>query len=130
MQYNQSKEKSKAELNVSRAFNVATSNTQGLRTDNLKKVSIARDTEKCNIQVMGLTERHIKESTIEQARGNKKKYTVYHNVIEGTNEYTGVEILIEEEIPATFTSMNDRIAIPKYIWISNKLFYLLRMLLR
>ena len=39
-----------------RAFNIATFNTQGLRTENLKKVSIARDAEKYNIQVIGLTE--------------------------------------------------------------------------
>ena len=58
---------------------------------------------------MGLTETHFKESAIEQARGKKKNYTIYHNGIEGTNEYTGVGILIEEEIPATFTSVNDRI---------------------
>ena len=57
---------------------------------------------------MGLTETHFKESGIEQARGKKKNYTVYHNGIEGTNEYTGVGILIEEEIPATFASLNDR----------------------
>ena len=44
-----------------------------------------------------------------KSKGNKKKYAVYHNGIEGTNEYTGVGILIEEEIPATFTRVNDRI---------------------
>ena len=56
----------------SRVFNTATFNTQDLWTDNLKKVSITRDAAKYNIQVMGLTETHIKESTIEQAGGNKK----------------------------------------------------------
>ena len=54
---------------------------------------------------MGLTETHIRESTIEHISGNKKKCTVYHNEIEGTNEYIIVGILIEEEIPA----MNSRI---------------------
>ena len=87
----------------SRAFNIAFLNTQGLRTENLTKVSIARDAEKYNIQVVSLTETHIKESTIEQARGKKKNYKVYHNGIEGTKEYTGVRILIEEEVPATST---------------------------
>ena len=47
----------------SRAFNIAGFNTQDLRTENLKKVSIARDAEKYNIQVMDLTETHIKENT-------------------------------------------------------------------
>ena len=56
----------------SRAFNTTTFNTQGLRTDDLKKVWIARDAEKYNIQVTGLNETHIKENAIEQARGNKK----------------------------------------------------------
>ena len=56
----------------SRAFNTTTFNTQGLRTDNLNKVLIARDTEKYNIQVTGLNETHTKESAIEQARGKKK----------------------------------------------------------
>ena len=80
-----------------------------MQTENLKKVSIARDAEKYKIQVMGLTETHIKDSTIEWARGKKKNYTIYHSGIEGMNEYTGVGIFIEEEIPATFTRVNDRI---------------------
>ena len=104
----------------SRAFNIATFNTQGLHTENLNKVSIPRDAEKYNIQVMNLTETHIKESAIEQARGNKKNYTVYHNGIEGTNKYTGVGILIEEEIPATFTTVNDHcvksVQIRSFFW--------------
>ena len=58
---------------------------------------------------MNLTETHIEKSKMEQVRGKKKKYTVYHNGIEETNEYTRVGILIEEEIPATFTRVNDRI---------------------
>ena len=58
---------------------------------------------------MGLTETSIKASTIEQARGKKKNYPVYRNGIEETNEYTGIGILIKEEIPATFTKVNDRI---------------------
>ena len=58
---------------------------------------------------MGLTETSIKASTIEQARGKKKNYSVYCNGLEETNEYTGIGILIEEEIPATFTKVNDRI---------------------
>ena len=49
-----------------------------------------------NIQAIGLTETHIKESIIKQARGNKK-YTAYHNGIEGMNKYLGVGILIQEE---------------------------------
>ena len=44
---------------------------------------------------MGLTETHIKESIIEQAGEYKKKSTVYHNGVEGTNRYTGVKILIK-----------------------------------
>ena len=47
----------------SRAFNIAGFNTQDLRTENLKKVSIAKDAEKYNIQVLDLTETHIKENT-------------------------------------------------------------------
>ena len=47
----------------SRAFNIAGFNTQDLRMENLTKVSIARDAEKYNIQVMDLTETHIKENT-------------------------------------------------------------------
>ena len=39
----------------------------------------------------------------------RRSSTVYHNGIERTNEYTGVGILIEEEIPTTFTRVNDRI---------------------
>ena len=58
---------------------------------------------------MGLTETHIKESIIEQAGEYKKKSTVYHNGVEGTNRYTGVKILIEQKLPATFTRVNDRI---------------------
>ena len=93
-------------ITTSKAFNIA---TQGLGKDDLKKVSIATDAEKYIIQVMALTETHNKESTTKQAKGNKKKYTVYHSETEGTNKYTGVGILIEEEIPATFTKVNDRI---------------------
>ena len=76
---------------------------------------------------MGLTETHIRESTIEHISGNKKKCTVYHNEIEGTNEHIVVGILIEEEIPA----MNSRIffLLPKYSWISMMIFYLLLILL-
>ena len=87
----------------SRAFNIAFFNTQGLQTQNLTKVSIAKDAEKCDIQVVSLTETHIKESTTEQVRGKKKNYTVYHNGIEGMNKYTGVRITIKEEIPVTST---------------------------
>lgn len=61
------------------------------------------------MQVMSLTETHIKESTIEQIKRNKKKYIVYHNGIEGTNECTEVRILIKEQIPATFTRVNEGI---------------------
>ena len=89
-------------------FNVATFNTQGLRMDNLKTVSIARDAEKRNIWVKGLTKRQIRESTIEQPGGNKKKCTANHNGIEGTNWHKGVGILIEGEISSTFTRVNDR----------------------
>ena len=81
--------------------------------ENLKKVSIARYAEKYNIQVMGVNETHIKESTIEQARGKRKNYTVYHNGIEGANKHKVVGILIEEEIPSTFTRVNDRICYAK-----------------
>ena len=93
----------------SRAFNIAIFNTQCSWKENLRKVSITTDAEKNNIQVTDLTETHIKESTVEQARGKKKNHTVYHNGIEGTNKYTVVGILIEEEIPGTFTRVNDRI---------------------
>ena len=110
-------------------FNVATFNTQGLRMDNLKTVSIARDAEKRNIWVKGLTKRQIRESTIEQPGGNKKKCTANHNGIEGTNWHKGVGILIEGEISSTFTRVIIEIAIPKYNWISIKLFYLLLMIL-
>ena len=48
-----------------RAFNITIFNTQGLQMVNLKNVSTARDAEKYNIQVVGLTKIHIKESTIE-----------------------------------------------------------------
>ena len=94
---------------LSRAFNIAAFNNQGLRTENLKKVSIVGDAERNSIQVVGLTETHVKESAIQRSRGKKENFTVYHNGIEGMNEYTGVGILIEKEIPATFTRVNDRI---------------------
>ena len=36
-----------------------------------------------------------------------------HNAIQGTNENTGVRILVEEKIAATFTTVNDRICFAK-----------------
>ena len=79
----------------SRAFIIATFKAPGLQTESLKKVSISRDVEKYSIQVMNLTETHIKKNTIEQIRGKKKKYTVYHNGTEETNEHARVGILIK-----------------------------------
>ena len=38
---------------------------------------------------------------------------MYHNAIQGTNENTGVRILVEEKIAAIFTRVNDRICFPK-----------------
>ena len=36
-----------------------------------------------------------------------------HNAIQGTNENTGVRILVEGKIAAIFTRVNDRICFPK-----------------
>ena len=47
---------------------------------------------------------------VEQNKQEERtRTTVHHNGTEGTNEYTRVGILIEEETTATFTRMNDRI---------------------
>ena len=93
----------------SAAFNFATFNTQSLWTDNLKKVSIARDAEKYVIQVVKYTSKKVQWN---QARENKKKCIVYHNGIEETNENSEIAKLIEVEIPATLRMIE--FAILKY----------------
>ena len=88
---------------------VATFNTQGLRSCKIKRKKITEDAERYDIQVMGITETHIKESTVEHFKSKQKRYTIYHNGIEEESQFTGVGIVIEEDIPATFTRVNDRI---------------------
>ena len=93
----------------SKVLNIATFNVHGLKTNDLKKKSLVQDAEKYNISIMGITETHIKENSTEQVEGDQRSFTIYHNGIEGQNDFTGVGILIDEAIPATFTRVNDRI---------------------
>ena len=49
-------------------LNIGTLNTQGCQ-DNTKSLSIARDTEKYNVQILGLTETHVADQQLEEVKG-------------------------------------------------------------
>ena len=91
-------------------INIGTLNTQGCQ-DILKLPSIAKDAERYNVQILALTETHLVNQEIEVIKVEKKRYNVYHNGIEGKNIYSGVGILIEEDIPAVFRRISDRICV-------------------
>ena len=51
-------------------MNIGTLNTQGCQ-DNTKLLSIASDSEKYNVQILGLTETHIVDQHLEEIKGIK-----------------------------------------------------------
>ena len=91
-------------------FNIATLNTQGC-IDKTKRHTIALDAERYKIQILALTETHVVEKNLEEIKIGKKTYNIYHNGIEGENKFSGVGILIEKHIEATFARISDRICI-------------------
>ena len=91
-------------------LNIGTLNTQGCQ-GKTKILSIARDTEKYNVEILGLTETHVKNQHLEEVKGIKKVYNLYHNGIKGTNKYSGVGLLINKDINATFQRITDRICV-------------------
>ena len=88
-------------------MNIGTLNTQGCQ-DNTKLLSIASDSEKYNVQILGLTETHIVDQHLEEIKGIKNVFNLYHNGIKGSNKYSGVGILIDKDISATFRRISDR----------------------
>ena len=88
---------------------IATFNIQGCKTDKEKIKSLAIDAESYEIQVIGFTESHIETMSIEEVKGKKKIYNVYHNGIKDKNKHTGVGIIVEKEIPAVMNRITDRI---------------------
>ena len=89
-------------------FNIGTLNRQGCK-DKKKQVSIAKDAEKYKLQILGITETHVATQEIQEIKGSKESYNIYHNGIEGNNSFSGVGVIIEKVIKANFTRISDRI---------------------
>ena len=58
---------------------------------------------------MGVTETHVEHMELEEIKGERKLYNIYHNGIIDKNKYTGVGIIIEKEICAVIDRISVRI---------------------
>ena len=87
---------------------IGTFNTQGCKNEK-KRYSIALDAENYRLDILALAETHVEEQYIEEIRTEKKTYKVYHNGIEGDNKFSGVGMLIDSQVDASFKRITDRI---------------------
>ena len=106
-------EMSKSTVKV-HSLNVGTLNVQGCREES-KQRNIIDDAFKYNLQILGLTETHIKDegtTTINVKRDNKISctYQVFFSGIEDTHTFSGTGIAIEDSFHPCFKRISDRIA--------------------
>ena len=106
-------EMSKSTVKV-HSLNVGTLNVQGCREES-KQRNIIDDAFKYNLQILGLTETHVKDegtTTINAKRDNKisRTYQVFFSGIEDTNTFSGTGIAIEDSLHPRFKRISDPIA--------------------
>ena len=77
--------------------------------EDYKIETIAKDSSSYNIQVLGITETHIREEVTKTVNVESGKYIFYNGGINGENVYSGVGILIEENLVSRFKRITDRI---------------------
>ena len=106
-------EMSKSTVKV-HSLNVGTLNVQGCREES-KQRNIIDDAFKYNLQILGLTETHVKDegtTTINVKRDNRisRTYQVFFSGIEDTNTFSGTGIAIEDSLHPRFKRISDHIA--------------------
>ena len=82
-------------------LNVGTLNVQGCK-DKATQKFIFEDTIRYDLQVLGLTETHVKEETTKSIKiqhGCKtRSYKAYFSGITGNNAFSGTGIIVEESL--------------------------------
>ena len=94
--------------------NVGTLNVQGCK-DKATQKFIFEDTIRYDLQVLGLTETHVKEDTTKSIKiqhgGKTRSYKAYFSGITGNNELSGTGITVEESLKPSFKRISDKISL-------------------
>ena len=95
-------------------LNVGTLNVQGCK-DKATQKFIFEDTIRYDLQVLGLTETHVKEETTKSIKiqhgGKTRSYKAYFSGITGNNAFSETGIIVEESFKPTFKRISDRISL-------------------
>ena len=98
-----------------RKINFGTLNVRGCQEDYEIKTA-CRDANRYNIQILGITETHIKgdEETIvleieDEKQKTKREYYCYFGGIKDDNVFSGVGVIIEKEMAPKFNRITDRV---------------------
>ena len=99
--------------NEVKKLNIGTLNVQGCQ-DEITKKFLYEDTLRYDLQILGLTETHVKDETIETIKikhgGKNRSYNVYFSGIEGNNTFSGTGIIVEESLKPHFKRISDKIS--------------------
>ncbi len=94
------------------SLNIGTLNIQGCQ-DKTKQLSIYQDALNYDLQILGLTETHVKEERIKFVTVKSElrtcNYQVYYSGIKGKNTFSGTALVIEESLKRRFKQISNRI---------------------
>ena len=93
-------------------LNIGTLNVRGSR-DEVKMETIAKDAANYNLQILGITETHVKEESntkiAVKSEQNIRTYNYYNGGIVEGNTYAGVGVLIDADLESKVNRVTDRI---------------------